>query len=216
VHNGSQDMRELGRKGGRAIPKAKRDLPDGERQTLREHLREQAEPAKVWEAIQAGLASSNERDKLAAAKLLLNELYEPVVECQRENEAEAARARERFHSAIDAVAARRALSTLVEQGVIRPGPGRPFEGVVMFDLHELAEWVGAWTPRPVTVGDVSCGTCGKAAVRIVAEGETVDGGPVYCVTCRPEEEAEVSSPGPGAASSDLPPLDEPLRRRSLA
>jgi len=53
----------------------------------------------------------------------------------------------------------------------------------MFDLRELAEWAGAWAPRPVTVTDVSCATCGKAAVRLVAEGESVACEAVYCETC---------------------------------
>ena len=132
---------------------------------------------------QSGLASTNERDKLAAAKLLLGELYEPAVERERENEAETARARAEFESMVDAISARRILQTLTEAGVIRAGPKRPFEGAVMFELRELAEWVGHWTPRPLEVSDVTCSTCGKAGVRVVAEGEAVDGGPVYCETC---------------------------------
>jgi hypothetical protein len=54
----------------------------------------------------------------------------------------------------------------------------------MFDLRELAEWAGAWAPRALTVTDVSCATCGKVGVRLVAEGESVDGEAVCCATCR--------------------------------
>lgn len=183
VHSGDQDMREFGREGGKAIPKAKRREPDGERQSLRDFLREQADPAVVWEAIQSGLDSTNERDKLAAAKMLLAELYEPAAERQREDEAEAARARAKFELTVDAISRRRILQGLTEAGVIRPGAGQPFEGVVMFDLRELAEWAGYWTPRPLEVSDVTCSTCGKAGVRLVKEGESVDGEAVYCETC---------------------------------
>ena len=61
---------------------------------------------------------------------------------------------------------------------------RPFEGVVKFDLHELADWASAWVPAPVTVTVVACGGCGRAGVRLVKEGETVDGEAVYCETCK--------------------------------
>jgi hypothetical protein len=212
VHNGSQDMRELGRRGGRATPKAMR--PDAQRESLREFLRREVDPARVWAAIEAGLESGNDRDRLAASKLLLTELYEPAAERQREEETEAARARERVLVRMEEILRRRVLAGLVERGLIRPGGGRPFAGVVMFSMHELAEWVGNWAPRPVTVRDIACATCGKEGVRLVAEGESVSEGAVHCAPCRPEEETEVSSPGPSAASPDLPPLDEPLRRRS--
>lgn len=57
-------------------------------------------------------------------------------------------------------------------------------------MRELAEWVGAWVPRPVIVTDVSCGICATAGVRVVAEGEGVTGEAVYCRTCRPETDVE--------------------------
>jgi len=213
VHNGSQDMRELGRRGGRATPKAKR--AGVQRESLREFLRREVDPARVWAAIEAGLESGNDRDRLAASKLLLTELYEPAAERQREEEAEAARARERVLHRIDEVSRRRVLAGLVDCGLIRPGGGRPFAGVVMFDMHELAEWVGNWAPRPVTVTDIACATCGEEGVRLVAEGEPVNEESVYCATCRPEEEAKSSSPVLAVVPSE-PPADEPLRRRSLA
>jgi hypothetical protein len=209
-------MRELGRRGGRANPKAKR--PGAQRESLREFLRREVDPARVWAAIEAGLESGNDRDRLAASKLLLTELYEPAAERERE-QADVANARAKFASLIEAKAARAALSTLVERGFIRPGGARSFEGVVMFDLRELAEWAATWAPRPVAVADVACGTCGKEGVRLVAEGEPVSEGAVYCATCRPEEEGEVeasSPPGTPLVAVPDPPADEPLRRRSLA
>jgi hypothetical protein len=174
-------MRELGRKGGRAIPKARR--ADAQRQSLREFLRREVDPAAVWAAIEASLASGNDRDRLAGAKLLLSELYEPAAERQREEESEQASARARFALHIEELSARRALATLVERGLIRPGGGRPFAGVVMFDLRELAEWAGTWAPRPVIVTDITCGICATAGVRLVAEGEAVAAEAVYCETC---------------------------------
>ena len=182
MHNGSQDMRELGRKGGRATPKAKR--PDAQRQSLREFLRREVDPARVWAAIEAGLESGNDRDRLAASKLLLTELYEPAAERQREEEAEVAAARARFALDIEELSVRRTLATLVERGLIRPGGGRPFAGVAMFDLRELAEWAGALTPAPLTITDVTCAGCDKTGVRLVKEGEPVVEGTLYCAACR--------------------------------
>jgi hypothetical protein len=223
VHNGSQDMKELGRLGGRAISKARRKDP--ERQTLREFLRREVDPARVWAAIEAGLESGNDRDRLAASKLLLTELYEPAAEQRRVQETEVVEAREAFSNRVEGLAGRAVLRTLVERGVIRPGgaAGRSFEGVVMFDLRELAEWAATWSPRPLTVTDVPCATCGKAGVRLVVvegvavEGEvvgggTVDGLPVFCRTCRPKE----ASRSQLVAEPEATPADAvPLQRRSL-
>lgn len=120
---------------------------------------------------------------------------------------------------MDEISRRGVPAGLVERGLIRPGSVRPFAGVVVFNMHELAEWVGNWAPRPVTVTDVACATCGKAGVRLVAKGEPVSEETVYCATCRPEEgEVEASSPAPGTPLVVVPdpPADKPLRRRSLA
>lgn len=182
VHNGSQDMRELGRKGGRATPKAKR--ADAQRETLREFLRREVGRGARLGRDRGRLESGNDRDRLAAPKLLLTELYEPAAERKREEEAEAARARERVLHRLDEISRRRVLAGLVESGLIRTGGGRPFAGVVMFDLHELAEWAGAWTAVPLTITHVACGGCGTAGVRLVKEGESVDGEAVYCETCQ--------------------------------
>jgi hypothetical protein len=91
---------------------------------------------------------------------------------------------------IDQLAAGRIQSTLVERGLIRPVGERPFAGVLMFDLRELAEWAAALAPRPVTVTEVSCATCGKVGVRLVAEHQAVTGEAVCCATCRRETEPE--------------------------
>jgi hypothetical protein len=112
-------MRELGRKGGRAIPKARR--ADAQRQSLREFLRREVDPAAVWAAIEASLASGNERDRLAGAKLLLSELYEPAAQRQREEETEQASARAQLALRIEELSARRALATARRARAHPPG-----------------------------------------------------------------------------------------------
>ncbi len=186
VHNGSQDMRELGRLGGRAIPKAKR--ADAQRESLRDYLRREVDPAAVWAAIEASLASGNDRDRLAGAKLLLSELYEAAAEKERGHDHDelVAQAKEKLAARLEEKAARYELRTLIDRGLVRPGSGKRFEGVVVFDLRDLAEWAGAWAPRAVTVSDVLCATCGKVGVRLVAEGEPIELEAIYCATCRPE------------------------------
>jgi hypothetical protein len=111
-------------------------------------------------------------------------LYEPAAERQREEEAEAARARERVLFRVDEISRRRVLAELVERGLIRPGGGNAFTGVVRFGLRELAEWAAAWTPAPLTITDVTCGGCGKRGVRLVKDGEPVVEGPLCCAACR--------------------------------
>ena len=149
-------------------------------------LRREVDPARVWAAIEAGLESGNDRDRLAASKLLLTELYEPPAEKERERKAEMESARQLLAAKLDDKRARSVMSMLLERGLIRPGGGRAFEGAVFFELRELAEWAGAWAPRPVTVTDVPCATCGRLAVRLVAEGETASAAAVYCSSCEPE------------------------------
>ena len=125
VHNASQDMRELGRLGGRATPKAKR--VDARRETLREFLRREIDPARVWAAIEAGLERGNDRDRLAASKLLL----EPAAERQREEEAEAARARERVLFRMEEIS-RRVLAGLGQRRRSGGGAARPQAEVLAF------------------------------------------------------------------------------------
>jgi hypothetical protein len=39
------------------------------------------------------------------------------------------------------------MRTLIDRGLVRPGGGKAFEGVVVFDLRKLAEWARRWGPR---------------------------------------------------------------------
>jgi hypothetical protein len=68
-------MRELGRKGGRA-GRGLGKMPSAERQSLREYLREQVDPAEVWHALKAALESGSQTAAVGAARLLVTELYE--------------------------------------------------------------------------------------------------------------------------------------------
>jgi hypothetical protein len=77
AHSGRQNMRELGRKGGKARRAGVvEQLPAGERESLRQHLRANLAPASVLEAMQRSLAGGNESARVAAVKLLADlELY---------------------------------------------------------------------------------------------------------------------------------------------
>jgi hypothetical protein len=57
--------------------------------------------------------------------------------------------------------------------------GKPFEGAVVFDLRELAEWAARWVPALAAVTYVDCGACGRPGVRLAKEGEAV-----HCQTCK--------------------------------
>lgn len=68
------DMRELGRASARA--RAERRQPSGT-QSLREYLREQVDPAPVWAGLEAAVQGNNESARVAAVRVLAQELYEP-------------------------------------------------------------------------------------------------------------------------------------------
>jgi hypothetical protein len=71
MHAGTTDPRELGRKGG----KARRgglvaQLPDIERESLRDRLRTRLDPEKVQAAIEQSLGGGNESARVAAVRFL--------------------------------------------------------------------------------------------------------------------------------------------------
>jgi hypothetical protein len=71
------DMRLIGSRGGRSRRKgAAERLPAGERESLRQHLRANLDPADVLEAVQRSLGGANESARVAAVRLLADlELY---------------------------------------------------------------------------------------------------------------------------------------------
>jgi hypothetical protein len=86
-------MRELGRKGGRGRRSPLASMPSQERQSLRQHLREQVNPAEVWQALRAALESGSQTAVVSAARLLVTELYEERQDEDREAELRRANAR---------------------------------------------------------------------------------------------------------------------------
>jgi hypothetical protein len=68
-------MRALGSKGGRGR-RGLGKLPATERQSLRDYLREQVDPAEVWQALKAALESGSQTAVVSAARLIVTELYE--------------------------------------------------------------------------------------------------------------------------------------------
>jgi hypothetical protein len=53
-----------------------REAATAERQSLRQYLREQVDPAEVWHAFKAALESGSQTAVVSAARLLVTELYE--------------------------------------------------------------------------------------------------------------------------------------------
>jgi hypothetical protein len=68
------DMRELGRASARA--RAERRQPSGNA-SLREYLRREVPPERVWQGLDAAMQGKNESARVAAVKVLAQELYEP-------------------------------------------------------------------------------------------------------------------------------------------
>jgi hypothetical protein len=77
AHSGRQDMRELGRRGGKSRRKGVAEqLPEAERQSLREFLREGLDHETIKAAIERSLAGGNESARVACVKFLSDlELY---------------------------------------------------------------------------------------------------------------------------------------------
>ena len=77
AHSG-QDMAELGRLSAKA-----RSQPNPARvhPGLREYLRAEVHPERVWAALEAAMLGSNESARVAASKVLLDALAEPARGC---------------------------------------------------------------------------------------------------------------------------------------
>lgn len=109
AHNG-RDMRELGAKGGRARRKGVAEqLPAGERESLRQHLRDTLDHETIKAAIERALAGGNESARVAAVKFLADlELYRKdggKDDWERERAIVTAEAAERFNRLIQQRAA---------------------------------------------------------------------------------------------------------------
>src|SRR5262245_26454578 len=74
MHAGTTDPRALGRRSGEA---RRKPSPDRVHPGLREYLKREADPARVWEAIQRALEGQNESARVSASRLLVDALHEP-------------------------------------------------------------------------------------------------------------------------------------------
>jgi hypothetical protein len=77
AHSGRQDMKALGHRGGKSRRKGVAEqLPEAERQSLLQHLRDTLDHTTVVEAVERSLAGGNESARVAAVKFLADlELY---------------------------------------------------------------------------------------------------------------------------------------------
>jgi hypothetical protein len=77
AHSGKVDMRELGHRGGRSRRKGvAEELPERERRSLREFLRDGLDHETIKAAIERSLAGGNESARVACVKFLSDlELY---------------------------------------------------------------------------------------------------------------------------------------------
>jgi hypothetical protein len=88
-------------------------LAEPERQSLRQYLREQVDPAEVWTALKAALESGSQTAVVSAARLLVTELYE-----EQNLEERDFRARIRAEQDAHAEEARRKIEKLVLHAVV--------------------------------------------------------------------------------------------------
>ena len=76
MHSGRTDPRELGRKGGRGRRGPARQLPEGERLSLRQALRDGLDHEDIVAAVKQSLAGGSEPARVAAVRFLSDlELY---------------------------------------------------------------------------------------------------------------------------------------------
>ena len=80
VHSGGQDMKALGRAGGKARHGIK---PKRVHRGLREFLRAEVDPAEVWQALKLAMEGANESARVSASRVLMDALAEPHEERDR-------------------------------------------------------------------------------------------------------------------------------------
>jgi hypothetical protein len=137
------DMRALGSRGGRSRRNTLTSkLAEPERQSLRQYLREQVDPAEVWTALKAALESGSQTAVVSAARLLVTELYEENLE-ERDF-----RARIRAEQDAHAEEARRKIEKLVLHAVVSIVRGETTHSPVW--VTALAENLDAETKARIT------------------------------------------------------------------
>jgi signal recognition particle GTPase len=94
AHSGRQDMRELGRKGGRG-----RSRPNAARvhESLRTYLKREVPPERIWQALEAAMLGNNDSARVSASRVLMDALHEPEYDKdEHQRERAGAEARERL------------------------------------------------------------------------------------------------------------------------
>lgn len=93
-------MRELGRKGGRG-----RNGPKPERvnEGLRDYLKREVPPERVWRALETAMLGSNESARVSASRVLIDALHEPHEDRNRQadTQRQAAEARQYVADALE-------------------------------------------------------------------------------------------------------------------
>lgn len=131
-------MRELGRKGGKG---RNRPRPERVHESLRDYLKREVPPARVWEALETAMGGNNESARVAASRVLIDALHEPA-DAKGEAERVGAEARARLQVLLERQSAsldkageselaaqfRRAAADLWPEGEELPG------GVVVADV----------------------------------------------------------------------------------
>jgi hypothetical protein len=78
MHAGTTDLRDLGKRSGEARRKPK---PARVHPGLREYLRAEVHPERVWAALETAMTGANESARVSASKVLLDALAEPARGC---------------------------------------------------------------------------------------------------------------------------------------
>jgi hypothetical protein len=74
AHSGRQDMRALGRKGGKRAHGIKAERVH---ESLRSYLKREVPPERVWQALEAAMLGNNESARVSASRVLMDALAEP-------------------------------------------------------------------------------------------------------------------------------------------
>jgi hypothetical protein len=136
------DMRELGKASvrARARPNEKRVHP-----SLREYLRTEVAPERVWRAIEAALEGDSEAARILASRLLVDALHESGEEADWRVQARSERqvAAERFMAQIE-----RAVEIKANTGDIVDAEGRVLGTITRVELERLREIERRWLALP--------------------------------------------------------------------
>jgi general stress protein YciG len=98
AHRDPERMRELGRRGGKSRGGIK---PERAHEGLREYLKREVPPERVWRALELAMEGQNESARVAASRVLMDALAEPAGADGRAHQADAAAARAKLDQLIE-------------------------------------------------------------------------------------------------------------------